>query len=89
MLAGEEGNALQKKDASIKADPAEREKEGTKQKSHAVAGKERYGDEARCKAEREKTLKHHPKRHETEKQTGKSVPAKAKAKETAAKPKQK
>ena len=92
VLAGADGDALQKKDArisSIKADPAEMEKEGTKQKTHAVAAEQRYGDEAGGKAELEKTLKHDLKRHETEKQTGKTVPAKAKAKETAEKPKQK
>jgi hypothetical protein len=78
----EDGDALQEKDAQIsstKADPAEMEKERTKQKSHTLAA------EARGKAELEKTLKHDPKR--AGKQTGKTVPAKAKAREAAAKQK--
>jgi len=79
----EDGDTLREKDApmsAVKADPGEMEKEGRKQETHAVAAEERG------KAELEKTQKHDPK-HETEKQSSKTVPAKAKAKEAAAKSK--
>ena len=65
------------------------EKELRTQKSQAATAKKKHGDEARGTAEPEKTIEHDLKRRETEKQTGKAVPSKAKAEIVAAKRKQK